>query len=210
MTAENVPDSPRVIGIAGPSCSGKSGLARELRSRLEGRNPAIFPLDAYYRDLSHLPPAEADRRNFDHPDALEWPLIETHFDALLRGEAVEHPVYDFANHVRKSRGVRVGPAGLVIVEGLFALLHEPLRSRYDLAVYLDIGADAAFDRRLARDERERGIARAYVENQWRETVLPMAERHVIPTRVHADLVLDATAPAERSAFAVLQALGPAR
>jgi len=200
-------DRPLVIGIAGPSCSGKSGLARELCRLLANREPEILPLDAYYRDLSHLPPAKADRRNFDHPEALEWPLIEAHFEALRRGEPVAHPIYNFARHVREKERVRMGPAGLLLVEGLFALLRESLRSRYDLSVYIDVGETVSFTRRLERDERERGIGSEYVENQWRETVLPMAVEHVVPTRVHADLVLDGGQSLERSASAVLHALG---
>lgn len=208
MTADaNKPVRPLVIGIAGPSCSGKSGLARRLCQRLENRSPAIFPLDAYYLDLSHLPPDEADRRNFDDPEALEWPLLETHFMALLREEAVDHPIYNFARHIREPVGVRVGPAGVIIVEGLFALLRNSLRPHYDLSVYLDIDERVSCARRLERDAVERGIEREYVENQWRETVLPMAVEYVIPTRGHADLVLDGEAPLERSAVRVLCSLG---
>lgn len=208
MTAvEKRPDRPLVIGIAGPSCSGKSGLARELCRLLEDRNPYIFPLDAYYFDLSMLPPAEADRRNFDAPEALEWPLLEAHFQALLRGEAVEHPVYNFARHIREPRGVKVGPAGVILVEGLFALHRESLYSNYDLSIYLEIGESVSFARRLERDTFERGIEREYVEKQFRETVRPMAGEHVIPTRAHADLVLDGEAPIEQSAVAVLRSLG---
>jgi uridine kinase len=207
MSSVEQPARPLVIGIAGPSCSGKSGLARRLLQILGFRNPVIFPLDAYYLDRSAIPPAEADCRNFDDPEALEWPLLEAHFGALLRGEAVLHPVYNFARHVREPHVVRVGPAGVVIVEGLFALLRNSLRSHYDLSVYLEIGEGVSFDRRLDRDATERGIARKYVEQQWRETVRPMAEEHVIPTRVHADLVLDGETPLERSATKVLRFLG---
>jgi len=201
------PASPLVIGIAGPSCSGKSGLARWLSRMLEGRRPALFPLDAYYLDLSALPPAEADHRNFDAPEALEWPLLEAHFEALLRGESVEHPVYNFARHVREPKRVKVGPAGVVIVEGLFALLRDSLRLHYDLSVYLEIDEQVSFARRLERDLDERGIGREYVENQFRETVLPMAGEHVIPSRAHADMILDGETPVEQSAVRVLRFLG---
>jgi uridine kinase len=207
MLVERSQFRPLVIGIAGPSCSGKSGLARLLCRILDKRNPAIFPLDAYYRDLSHLPPAEADQHNFDSPDALEWPLLEAHYQALLHGAAVEHPVYNFARHIREPEGVRVGPAEVIIVEGLFALLRESLHSRYDLSVYLEIDEDDSLARRLERDTAERGIDRAYVEQQFRETVLPMAAKHVIPTRAHAGLVLDGRSPLERSATTLVRFLG---
>lgn len=204
---EKRPDQPLVVGIAGSSCSGKSGLARWLWRMMEARRPALFPLDAYYLDLSALPPAEADQRNFDAPAALEWPLLEAHFQALLRGEAVERPVYNFARHIREAKGVKVGPAGVIIVEGLFALLRDSLRLHYDLSVYLEIDEQVSFARRLERDRDERGIEREYVENQFRETVLPMAEEHVIPSRTHADLVLDGETPLEQSAVRVLRFLG---
>jgi len=198
---------PQVIAIAGPSCSGKSGLARELARVLAPRGPVVFPLDAYYRDLSHIPAAEADRRNFDHPDALEWPLLESDFQALLRGEAVEHPVYNFARHIREPAGVPVGPAGLVIVEGLHALLREPLRRSTDLAVYLEIDEEVSFSRRLERDVAVRGIDRELVRQQFRETVWPMAREHVLPSRAYADLLLDGESPLSRSVALVLRFFG---
>lgn len=204
---ENNQSRPLVIGIAGPSCSGKSGLARELKQRLADRTPVLFPLDAYYRDLSAMMPAEADRQNFDAPEALEWPLLESHFQTLLSGLAVEHPVYNFARHIREPQGVRVGPGGVIIVEGLFALLRDSLRRQYDLSVYLEIDEAVSFARRLERDTVERGIERAYVEQQFRETVRPMTGKHVSPTRVHADLELDGELPIERSATTLVRFLG---
>ncbi len=207
MTSAEQPDPPLVIGIAGPSCSGKSGLARELRKSLADHDPVIFPMDAYYRDLSHIPVAEADRHNFDSPEALEWPLLETHFQTLLRGEAVEHPVYNFARHIREPQGVKIGPAGLVIVEGLFALHKESVRRRYDLSVYLEIDDEVSLERRLERDTIERGIDRELVERQFRETVWPMAVKNVLPTEAHADLWLDGEATLTRSTGLVIRFLG---
>jgi uridine kinase len=198
---------PRVIAIAGPSCSGKSGLARELARALAHHDPVIFPMDAYYRDLSHLPAAEADLRNFDHPDALEWPLLKADFEALLRGEVVEHPVYDFATHVRQPEGVRIGPAGLVIVEGLFALQRETIRRKADLSVYLQIDEDVSSARRLERDVSERGIEPGLVQRQFIETVAPMAREYVWPSRGSADLLLDGEMPLSRSVALVVRFFG---
>jgi len=205
--AEHPFPPPLVIGIAGPSCSGKSGLARELQQRLESHDPVIFPLDAYYRDLSHLSRTEGDKRNFDTPDALEWPLLEEHFTRLRHGETIERPVYNFARHIREPDGVPLGPAGLIIVEGLFALLSDSMRKRYDLSVYLEIEEEVSFNRRLDRDVTERGIDRDLVERQFTETVLPMARKFVAPTISHANLLLDGEAPLTRSTGLVIRFLG---
>src|SRR5437660_7150465 len=91
---------PFLIAIAGPSCSGKSTLARELASALPA---TIFTLDSYYHDLSHLSLAERAATNFDHPDSMDSALIIRDLEALMQGEEIQRPVYDFATHTRTSR-----------------------------------------------------------------------------------------------------------
>ncbi len=184
---------PRVVGIAGPSGGGKSLLARSLAGRVSGLRPALLPLDAYYRDLGHLDHARRAAANFDHPDALDWPLLLAHLRELAGGGRVQRPVYDFAEHARGPGTVPTGPAGLVIVEGLHALAPS-LRPRLHLAVWLELDLEACLARRLARDLSTRGRSERSVREQYRDTVLPMFRAHVLPTRRHADLVLPGDAP----------------
>ena len=179
---------PQTIGIAGPSCSGKTELALELVRRL-GPAAGRLPLDAYYRDLTQLDPALRVERNFDHPDALDRELFFDHLNRLIAGEAVEVPHYRFATHSRAPRGRVLEPGAWLIVEGLFALCWVELRDKLRIKVFLDAADDLCLARRLERDVRRRGRDPDAVRSQYARTVRPMFERHVLPTRRHAEMIL---------------------
>ncbi len=192
--------TPRfMLGIAGPSCSGKSTLARETARAFAALSPLVLSLDAYYRDLSHMPPEERARANFDHPDALEHALLEAHLRALAAGAEISEPVYDFAAHARTGARPLRADGALVIVEGVLALHYPGLRAQYDGAVFVDADDATALRRRIARDTRERGRTGESVRRQYAETVKPMADRWCRPTRAHADLVLDGALPVPENA-----------
>ena len=197
-------DSPRLLGIAGPTCSGKTSLAAYLASRLgEGETPVLC-LDSYYRDRSHLSPAEREPCDFDVPEALDSDLLSGHLKLLTMGQRIERPEYRFATHTRAPQGVEVEPGEWVIVEGLFSLYWEEVREFLDVGVYVDVKDGVAFARRLARDTRERGRSHESVLRQYRETVRPMADRYVLPTRKYADVVVDGEKKVDVSAAKILR------
>ncbi|GAA6733374.1 uridine kinase [Thermus oshimai] len=179
---------PFVIGIAGGTASGKTTLARALAQAL-GARVALLPMDHYYRDLSHLPFPERTRMNYDHPEAFDLELYLAHLEALLRGEGVEMPNYDFKAYTRAPGTVRVGPAPVVILEGILVLWPEELRRRMDLKVYVDADADERFIRRLKRDVKERGRSLEEVVEQYLTRVKPMHLAFVEPSKRHADVIL---------------------
>jgi uridine kinase len=199
---------PHIIGIAGPSSSGKTELARQLVAKLPGA--AIVSLDSYYRGMEEIPFERRKHSNFDHPDALEWELLHEHLQALAQGRAFEEPVYSFAAHARTSETRRIEPAGFVILEGLFVLHWPALRSALDTKVYVETDPGVCFRRRLDRDVAERGRTPESVREQYHLTVLPGAERFVFPTRQYADLVVSGEQPLAASTGAVLSALRKAR
>ena len=182
------PGRPVVLGIAGFSGSGKTTIAQKLARALDGIH---FPLDNYYRDLSHLSPEERARQNFDDPALIESPLLAKHVAALARGETIERPLYDFSTHTRiPNRAETIPPAPLLVVEGLFALLYPELLPLYHLRIYVDTSEAISFERRLARDVAERGRTPESVRRQYAATVHPAAFTWVRPSSVHADLILD--------------------
>lgn len=186
MMPPAAPPPTRLIGIAGPSCAGKTELARWLAARL----PApVLNLDHYYIDLAHLPLQERARTNFDEPASVDHNAIFAHAAALLRGEPVRAPRYDFATHARAPGEEVITPAGLVVLEGLFALYWEKLRARYWLKLFVDAPDALCLARRLERDVRERGRSRESVVAQFAATVKPGADRFIRPTSAFADLVL---------------------
>jgi uridine kinase len=190
----STPPRPPVLGIAGCSGSGKTTLALAL-ARIPGA--VHFPIDHYYRDLSHIPFEGRMRQNFDDPAMIEVPLLAAHVAALARGLAIERPLYDFSTHTRiPGRSETIGPASLLIVEGLFALYYAELQPLYHLRVYVGAPDLLCFERRLRRDMSERGRSEQSVRRQWAETVQPAGEQIVKPSAVHADLTLDGAASLE--------------
>lgn len=177
----------QLIAVVGGSGSGKSWLARQLQRRL-GARAGTVSLDAFYRDRSALPPRERQRVNFDHPAAIDWPLVAEKLAAIKRGEDVGLPRYDFVTHTRLARARRWRPKPVVVVEGLW-LLHRPqLRRLFSLSIYLDCPAAVRRERRIARDQRERGRTRASIVRQFRQQVAPMHNRFVAPQSRRADRV----------------------
>jgi uridine kinase len=179
-----------VLGIGGCSGSGKTTLAEALAHTLGG---IPFPLDNYYRDLSHVPPAERAATNFDDPATIESSLLAAHVSALARGEAIERPLYDFSQHIRiPERTETIAHAPFLIVEGIFALCYAELLPLYRLRIFVDTPDNTCFARRLERDISARGRTEESVRLQYENTVRPAATRWVRPSAGSADLVVDGT------------------
>ena len=142
------------IGIAGPSCSGKGTVAYALANRWaeafweSEQGVLVLSQDAYYVDLRVLPFKERALRNFDEPAAFDWPLMECQLRDLLESRAIDSPVYDFATHTRREGRRTIGPAHVVIFEGLLALHSESIRNMLDLCVYLDASDEECLERRI--------------------------------------------------------------
>lgn len=195
-----------MIGITGPSCAGKTVLARALAEALCSEGPVLLSMDSYYRDLAAIPLDTRREHNFDTPDAIDAALFEEQMRAIAKGDTIERPVYDFATHTRAPQPEPVAPGGVVIVEGLFALYWEAIRRLYRMKVFVDAPDPVCLARRIARDTRERGRTPESVRRQYEETVRPMAARHVHPARQHADVVLDGQMPLDRQVEAVVAIL----
>jgi uridine kinase len=194
---------PHLIGIGGPSCAGKTELARWLAVRL---NAPVLNLDHYYVDRSDLPFEERARRNFDEPAALEYPLILEHVRSLAAGLPVRAPRYDFAAHTRARGEALLQPGEYMLLEGLFALYWPEVRTLMRTRLFVNAPDEVCLERRTARDVRERGRSPESVRWQFETTVQPMARLHVLPTRLHADLVLEGTDPIDSLGARVLAIL----
>lgn len=181
---------PLILGVGGCSGCGKTTLTRELARELHG---TVFVLDHYYRDLGHLSYEERCAQNFDHPDALEADLMIAQLQTLASGHPIDQPRYDFATHTRRT-GIRerMEPAKAIVVDGIFALYYPELRRLYDLGIYVETPDEVCYQRRLARDVRERGRTPESVLEHYSATVRPMAERYVRPSGQYADLTVYGT------------------
>lgn len=198
--------SPKIIAVAGPSCSGKSCVARALVTALGESQCQSIALDHYYRDLRHLSPAERARQDFDCPDAWESELLVQHVAQLKRGEPVIIPQYDFTVHLRSAVTATITPAPFIILEGLFALCYPALLPLIDIGVFIDIDDDTALARRLQRDVVERGRTRESVISQFHTTVQPAVERYIRPSAAAATLRFEGTEVLADSVAAILARL----
>ena len=192
------------IGIAGCSGSGKTALAQELVQSLP--DCVVLSLDSYYRDLSNLPPGYHSGYNFDHPSALDWDLMADQLHQISRQEQVAVPVYDFKTHTRLSAVRQVGPCGVILVEGIYALWDERIRDLLDVAVFIDATEHVCLQRRIQRDTVFRGRTATYVKKQWQNQVQPMFQEHVRPTRHFAHCVIDGNRALVESCREVLGAI----
>jgi uridine kinase len=177
------------IGVAGGSGSGKSTVVRALTDAVGAGNVAVLPHDAYYRDYSHLSLEARTQINWDHPDALETPLLVEQLSALVEGCPIMRPVYDFVNYTRLPEPERVEPRPVVIVDGILILSEAALRDLLDIKVYVDTDPDIRFIRRLQRDIVLRGRLLSSVVEQYLRTVRPMHLEFVEPSKRYADLII---------------------
>jgi len=177
-----------VIGIAGGSGSGKTTLMKNLVQKF-GDAVTVVSHDNYYRRHDELTYEERCLINYDEPAAFETDLMARHLDALRRGEAIECPVYDYTVHNRSDEVVRIVPKPVIIVEGILIFADEALRELMDIRIFVDTDADVRLCRRIKRDVNKRGRTLESVLTQYQQTVKPMHEKYVEPSKKHANLVV---------------------
>ncbi len=164
-------------------------MVDEIVARVGADRIAVLRHDHYYRDLSHLPLDERRTTNLDHPDAFDDDLFVSHLDALVRGEAVEVPAYDYATYARPGGTTPVASRPVVLAEGILLFATPALRDRMDVKVYVDAEADERLLRRLRRDIVQRGRTVDSVLAQYERTVRPMHLEFVEPSKRHADVII---------------------
>jgi uridine kinase len=191
-----------IVGIAGGTGSGKTSIVQALRLHFGSAVLEVVEHDSYYKSHSDLSFEDRRRINYDHPDALETELLVGHLDELHGMSPVQVPTYDFSLHLRCEQTRRVEPKSIIVVEGILTLCDADLRSRLDLSVFVDTAADIRLIRRLRRDQQERGRSVESTVLQYLETVRPMHEQFVAPSRKYADLVVRGDASLDAAVQAV--------
>lgn len=178
-----------VLGISGGSCSGKTVLARSLQRKLGRKLCVLVAQDAYYRDQSAEFDGDGGSINFDHPDAIDWALLQAHIAQLRLGEAVPRPHYDFTTHKRVAQVVMLKPSPVILVDGILLLTQPAMRKLLNRSIFVDMDSQTRFERRLRRDVEGRGRNPEGVARQFYGHVEPMHAKFVEPGRAHADVVV---------------------
>ena len=193
-----------IVGIAGGTGSGKTTLAHAVQKQLGDAQALIVSQDAYYKDRSDVPIEQRVHINYDHPDALDLPLLAEHLRALRQGKKVTVPEYDFTRHTRRPGAKLLHPREIIIAEGILLFAEPLVREACDLLVFVDTADDLRFVRRLLRDLAERDRSAESVADQYLETVRPMHRQFVAGGIDHADLVVDGEAHLEEGVASVLR------
>ncbi|MFI4962925.1 MAG: uridine kinase [Legionellales bacterium] len=178
-----------IIGISGPSASGKSLLANTIVSELGSEQVVVISEDAYYKDNGHLPLSEREKINYDHPHSFDHALLCEHLRLLREGHTVEIPIYSHSKHLRMPETRTVGKHAIIVLEGILLLSDVMLREIMDIRIYMSTPLDVCLLRRLKRDVVERHRTFESVVHQYETTVRPMYLQFIEPSSRYADIII---------------------
>jgi uridine kinase len=178
-----------IVGIAGGTGSGKTTVAKSIIDTLGDEHVALISQDAYYKDHEELTIDERQSLNYDHPDSFDNDLLLQHLTMLRQGQGIEVPVYDFSIHRRAQQTVFIPHKPVIVLEGIHVLVDPQLREELDIKVYVDTDPDVRVLRRMVRDIEERGRTISSVYKQYLDTVKPMHDAFIEPSKRYADLII---------------------
>ena len=207
MIAEQIQSAKkRIILIAGPSSSGKTTFAKRLCIQLKviGLNPLYLGTDDYFVNRDKMIPDENGKLDFEALEAVDLHLFETQMNALLHGEKVDLPEFDFitGKKVFGKRITSIDASQPIVIEGIHGLnpqLTEGIDDSEKFKIYIspltqiNLDAhhripttDARMLRRMVRDNRTRGRDGAVTISSW-PSVRHGEEKYIFPFNKEADV-----------------------
>ena len=178
-----------LIGIAGGTGSGKTSVANAILAEFSSSEVVLIQQDSYYHDLKHLHIDERATVNFDHPDAVDFNEMYENLQSLIDGQTVQIPMYNFNTHTRTDDTLTIGNHHIIVLEGILALFDEKIRNMMDIKLYVDTPDDIRIIRRIKRDINKRGRTFESVIEQYYNTVRPMHQQFVEPSKKYADVII---------------------
>lgn len=180
---------PFIVGITGGSASGKTYFLNSLLKNFSEKEISLISQDNYYK-ARHLVPLDCNEiENFDLPESIDFDLYAQHIKTLCEGEPITFEEYTF-DSLATPKLLRVEPAPILVVEGIF-VFHDPIISKMlDLKVFIDAVEHIKIRRRIIRDNNERGYDLESVLYRWENHVAPTYERFIKPTKQDADLIIN--------------------
>lgn len=178
-----------IIGIAGGTGSGKTTVVNKIVKELPSDEVCVISQDSYYKATDNLSYEERTKINFDHPRAIDFELIIKHLKKLKSGKTIDQPVYSFVTHNRTKDVVKTHPRKVIIVEGILIFNNEELRDLFDIKIFVHADTDERLIRRVRRDINERGRDINEVLSRYQDTLKPMHQQFIEPTKNFADIII---------------------
>jgi len=178
-----------IIGIAGGTGCGKTTVVNQIVNELPEGEVGVISQDSYYNDLSELTLEERRKTNFDHPQSIDFELLEKHLTQLKKGLPVNQPVYSFLECNRTDKVVPTKPSKVLIVEGILILSNTRIRNMFDIKIFVHADSDERLIRRLKRDVNERGWDLDQTLNAYLNNIKPMHEQFIEPSKEFADIII---------------------
>jgi len=178
-----------IIGIAGGTGSGKTTVVNQILNELPADEVCVISQDSYYNATTNLSYQERTKINFDHPKAIDFDLLVEHLKQLKNNKIIEQPVYSFVTHNRVKDTLITHPRKVVIVEGILIFNSKELRDLFDIKIFVHADADERLIRRVRRDIEERGRDINEVLSRYQNTLKPMHQQFIEPTKNYADIII---------------------
>lgn len=178
-----------IIGIAGGTGCGKTTVVNQIINELPNQEVGVISQDSYYNDLSHLTLEERRKTNFDHPNSIDFKLLERHLTTLKSGKSIEQPVYSFLECNRTDKTVPTHPTKVMIVEGILIMTNPEIRKMFDIKIFVHADSDERLIRRLKRDVNERGWNLDETLEKYQTIIKPMHDQFIEPTKEYADIII---------------------
>lgn len=178
-----------IIGICGGTGSGKTTVVNKILEILPADHVAILSQDSYYKDNSNIPFEERKFINFDHPDSIEFDLLYNHIKELKKGHSIEKPIYSYLTCTRSAETITVQSKNVILIEGILLYTDKRIRDICNVKVFVDAAPDERLLRVIKRDIIERGRNIEQTLDRYIETVRPMHEQFIEPTKRFADIIV---------------------
>jgi uridine kinase len=178
-----------IIGVAGGTGSGKTTVVRKIQQQFPKGEVNVLSHDSYYFDNKELSLEERRKKNYDHPDAIEFNLMIEDVKKLKKGISINEPIYSFITCTRENETKLIKPREVLIIEGILCLTNSKLRDLMDIKIFVDCDSDLRLSRVIYRDMQERGRNVNEVLERYEKTVRPSHLQFIEPTKRFADIII---------------------
>lgn len=181
--------SPYIIGITGGSGSGKTRFLNGLLKQFSANEVCLVSQDNYYKPRDEQPVDQQGIKNFDLPESIDFDSYKDDILTLKKGNPVDRKEYTFNNPAATPRQLKLEPAPVIVVEGIFVLHYREIAQLLDLKVFIDAKDHIKLKRRIIRDEQERGYDLNDVLYRYEYHVMPTYEKYIEPYLSEADVII---------------------